>query len=163
MDLNIINTLMIMLAGVFLIQGVIPGVWSRAETGLGVQFLRTLAHGDLIHLLANLFGLWKVRDIGKIFSLTEGAWMIFFIWIVSTLGLYSWNLIAGGSPKITIGFSGVLFGLFVVYYYLQSNNISAVLLTLLQGILPHLLMPGVSFHGHLSGILAGWLYVTLFL
>jgi rhomboid domain-containing protein 1 len=165
MDFNLINFLMVLLVGVFVVQGQIGEIWARSENGLGTQFLRTLAHGDLLHLLSNLFGLWKIRELSTSFTWWQSLIMIIFIWVASTVGLFGIKMIGGtsGDRRITIGFSGVLFGLFVVYYYLQSNNIMGVLFTLFQGILPHLLVPGISFEGHLAGILAGWLYVTLFL
>jgi len=164
MGLNFINFFIVLLVGVFLVQGQIAQIWSPQDNALQTLFLRTLAHGDFLHLLANLFGLWKVRGLSESFTWWQTLIMILFIWVASTLGLYLIKMIGGkGDGRITIGFSGVLFGLFVVYYYLQSNNMSGVLLTLFQGILPHLLVPGISFEGHLAGILAGWLYTTLFL
>jgi membrane associated rhomboid family serine protease len=63
--------------------------------------------------------------------------------------------------RLSIGFSGVLFGLITIYpqesffgYHVNKYIFPFLMLTLIQ-----LIVPNVSFMGHFIGIISGHLYV----
>ena len=87
---------------------------------------------------------------------------ILFIWIVSGIILYIIHKVFPSRKVYTVGFSGVIFGLIVVYYTLLGKGPGVSFIGLLVSILPQLVVPGISFEGHLSGIIAGIIFVLLF-
>ena len=89
---------------------------------------------------------------------------ILFIWVVSSLILYLIHLLIPSVKKHTVGFSAVLFGLMIVYISLlyRDKNPYISYGGLIISILPQLMVPGISFVGHLCGILAGIIFVLLF-
>jgi rhomboid domain-containing protein 1 len=67
------------------------------------------------------------------------------------------------SRKIyTVGFSGVIFGLLVLYYSLLNQSPGVTLIGLIISIIPQLTIPGISSEGHFAGIIAGVMYILLF-
>jgi rhomboid domain-containing protein 1 len=161
---NLINILILILvfAHIGLSGGALPQIWNPEAQHFSIWLMRAFAHGGLLHLISNLWGLWKVGSLTEDFSIPGLLSLIIFLWIASTIMLYIWNVLFLNNQKIVIGFSGVLFGLLVVFYYLQNRDIGETLWTLAPSIIPHLFMPQISFWGHLFGILSGLLYVKLF-
>ncbi len=76
--------------------------------------------------------------------------------------LYIIHAIMPSRKVYTVGFSGVIFGLIVIYYISLNQNPGITMTGLIISILPQLVVPGISFEGHLSGIIAGVIYITLF-
>lgn len=124
--------------------------------------LRGFYHADISHLLANSISFYALSFMEEILGWEKFITAIIFIWIVSSLILYAIHIIMPSRKVYTIGFSGVIFGLIVVYYTLLNKSKSITMAGLIISILPQLMVTGISFEGHLSGILAGIIYVTLF-
>lgn len=124
--------------------------------------LRTFYHANMTHLLVNAFSLYNLSFIEEVIGQKKFLFAIIFIWIVSSILLYTIHKILPSRKVYTVGFSAVIFGLVVVYFSLLNQSAHITLFRLLVSILPQLLIPGISFEGHLSGIIAGFLFVTFF-
>lgn len=124
--------------------------------------LRSLYHANTTHLIANTFSLYSLSFIEDIIGKTQFLFSILFIWIVSSILLYFVHLVIPSRKVYTVGFSAVIFGLVVIYYSLLNRGASVTLGGLVISILPQLFIRGISFEGHLCGIVAGILYVLLF-
>lgn len=122
---------------------------------------RSFFHGSISHLLANMLTLWQLRGLKDDLSINELPKIIIFIWITSSLILYLFHTLLPNTKRPTIGFSGVLFGLIMVSQYLATGSLTEVSTELIINILPQLMIPNVSFWGHLSGILSGLVYLRL--
>ena len=85
-----------------------------------------------------------------------------FIWIVSSVLLYIYHIIFPSRKVYTVGFSGVIFGLIVVFYSLMNYSHREMLLPLAAAIVPQLFTLGISYEGHIAGIIAGFLYLYFF-
>ena len=124
--------------------------------------LRSLQHANVQHLLANGVSLFALSFMEEIIGWGQFLMAILFIWIVSSIILLIIHTIFPSRKVHTVGFSGVIFGLFVVYFSLLGKGPGVTLAGLVISILPQLLTPGISFEGHLAGIFAGIIYVMLF-
>jgi rhomboid domain-containing protein 1 len=135
--------------------------WPIPNTGLGpVDYtLRSFFHANLIHLAANLFTLWQLSDLAKSFTTQQFINLIIMLTILSSSILYLINYLIPSTKTITIGFSGVIFGLFVVSQKLSGYDLTHIGTKNIIQILPQLLIPGISFWGHLSGIISGFIYI----
>lgn len=137
------------------------GNYPIPDTGVGpIDYtLRSFFHANTIHLLANLFVLWQISDFTKSFTTVQLINLIIILTLLSSLILYTINQVFPTTKAITIGFSGVIFGLFVVSQKLQGHDLFHIGATNIAQILPQFLIPGISFWGHLSGIISGFIYV----
>ena len=124
--------------------------------------IRAFYHGNLNHLIANGISLYSLSFMENVIGSWTFLFAIIFIWIVSSLLLYLEHLILPSRKVYTIGFSGVIFGLIVLYYTLLNQSPGITSLGLIVSIVPQIFMPGISWEGHICGIIAGLLYVMLF-
>jgi len=124
--------------------------------------LRSLYHANLSHLLANGISLFALSFMEEVIGWKMFLFAIVFIWIVSSMILYFIHLAFPSRKVYTVGFSGVIFGLIVIYFSLLGRSAGVTLLGLVVSILPQLYMTGISFEGHLAGIIAGIIYILLF-
>ena len=138
------------------------------------MFTSVLFHGSVLHLAFNmmafvpmasslerLLGTVQFAHILVLFTLLASIFHVGLAFIGGTLGYPSMH-------ECAIGFSGVIFGVIVVDTHLSSVAQRSIFgfftvpsqwypLSLL--IFLQVLMPSVSFVGHLSGLLAGLTYV----
>lgn len=124
--------------------------------------LRALYHADLNHLVANSISFYSLSFIENIMGRKQFIFAIVFIWLVSSILLYIDHIILPSRKVYTVGFSAVIFGLIVIYYSLLNRSTVVTFAGLAVSILPQLFVPNISFDGHLCGIIAGILYVTMF-
>lgn len=124
--------------------------------------LRSFYHANTAHLLANAISLYSLSFIEDIIGGTQFLFAIIFIWIVSSIILYLIHLLVPSRKVLTVGFSGIIFGLIVIYYALLNQSSAVNLAGLIVSILPQLFVRGISFEGHLSGIIAGIIYIFVF-
>lgn len=143
--------------------GILPHEWSGLKGILFGPFLHSTR--DMNHILNNS---------GPMFILT---WLLFyhyrtiatpaFLWIYFLAGLGTWLL---GESNYHIGMSGVIYGLtsFLVFsgFFRKNMRVAAISLfvvfiygSLVWGIFP--IKVGVSWEGHLSGLVGG-IMVALF-
>jgi len=124
--------------------------------------LHAFYHANTSHLIANSISLFSLSFIEEIIGWKQFLLAMVFLWIFSSIILYIIHLILPSRKVYTIGFSGVIFGLMVIYYSLLNQSPGITLVGLVISILPQLAIKGISFEGHLSGIIAGILYILLF-
>ncbi len=144
---------------IFSIELTFLGVYPQSFKGLPGIFFSPLIHGDFSHLFSNSFPLlvlvpllfYFYKDIGfRVFLLT---WLIGNIWL--------WII---GRDSYHIGASGIIYGLaaflFISGIIRRHPRLMALSLLvaflyggMVWGILP--LQEGVSWEGHLMGMLAG--------
>lgn len=121
---------------------------------------RSFYHADVGHLIANMFSLLSLSQIESKLGTFKYVELIFLLWIISSLLLL---LIQKFITKkvYTIGFSAVIYGMIVVYYVLFGIRSTQAATYLIISILPQLYIQGISFEGHLSGIIAGLICVKV--
>lgn len=142
------------------------GIRPRDTTGLVGVLFAPLLHGGLAHLLANTVPLvvlgWlvMVRRLGDFFAVTA------IVWLLGGLGVWLF-----APPRtVHIGASGLIFGYlgFLLLRGYFERSFTAILLSVvvgllygstIWGVLPS--RPGISWQGHLFGILAGILAARL--
>ena len=134
------------------------------STGLDIidYPIRHLYHADMTHLATNTVSVIVLSFMEEILGWKRYLFAILFIWILSSMILLLIHKMFPSRKVVTVGFSGVIFGLSVIYYKLLGASSSITLVGLLISIVPQLLVPGISVEGHLSGIIAGIIYITLF-
>lgn len=124
--------------------------------------LRSLYHANMSHLIANGVSFYALSFIENIMGSAQFLFAMIFIWIASSILLYLYHLFVPSRKVYTIGFSAVVFGLIVIYYSLLGTSPGITLAGLAISILPQILVPGISYEGHICGVIAGVLYVMLF-
>lgn len=124
--------------------------------------IRSFYHANLTHLLANGFSLFVLSFMEELIGWQNFLLAILFIWLLSSYILLGIHTFIPKTKAYTVGFSGVIFGLYVLYFSLLGNNNVVSIGGLILSIIPQLFVRGISFAGHLSGILAGIIFVMLF-
>ncbi|XP_058269361.1 rhomboid-related protein 4 isoform X1 [Hemibagrus wyckioides] len=133
-------------------------------------------HVDDWHLYFNMVSfLWKGI---KLESRLGTAWFAYLLSVFSLLTGLMYLLLEAGltelmddssfSMQCAVGFSGVLFGLKVVNNHYNPGGVKYIMgfpvanryVCWVELVLIHIMNPGTSFIGHLSGILVGLLYTT---
>lgn len=125
--------------------------------------LRPLYHNDFTHLILNSLSLYGLSSMEDVIGKSKFIQAVLFIWIVSRLLLYLLHKIAPSANTYAVGFSGVVFGLIIVYLFTLNENNQTELMYLVLSVAPQLFIPGISYVGHLCGIIAGLIYVYVFL
>ena len=123
---------------------------------------RSFYHANLEHLIANGVSFYMLSPIENTMGTGPFLFMLIFIWVVSSMLLYLYHSIFPSRKVYTVGFSAVIFGMFVVYYTLLNKSPGVTVAGLLISIVPQLFVPGISYEGHICGIIAGLIYVLLF-
>ena len=124
--------------------------------------IRAFYHANMSHLIANAISFWSLSFIEEAMGSGRFLFAMVFIWLVSSMILLLIHKLFPSRKVYTVGFSGVIFGLIVIYYTLLNQGPGITLAGLILSIVPQLAVPGISFEGHLSGIIAGILYVIIF-
>lgn len=129
----------------------------------GVDYiLRSFHHADLVHLISNLVVFSRLIVLGKFLSPLKLIRLLLFLTIVSSLLLYALHTLFPSTSRLTVGFSGILFGLIVVKNALSGAKMQNILTDVAILIVPSILTPNISFFGHLTGAIAGFIYVYIF-
>ena len=132
-------------------------------------------HKDFNHLLSNLFGIVVVRYC--FINLKLKNIFLFFYLIILLIPIQTFylfivdNFLFYDPNHLLIGFSGVIFGafsfillssiygkeyIFNIFIGLKKNNEIKKLMTIFLSLgIVYSLLPGISFSGHLAGILSG--------
>jgi membrane associated rhomboid family serine protease len=144
-------------------------VHPRTLFGLIGVVASPLLHADLYHLLSNTAGLLIFGTLVLLWSRKEFA----AVTVASTLigGLGVW--LVGASGSIHIGASGVVFGYFgyvLMRGWYERKPLSIIISivvawmfgSLLASAIPGLAGPGISWEGHLFGMLGGVLVARRF-
>lgn len=152
------------LTDVLLLAGSLDAFGIRPREPLGLIGVLTwpFLHGGLAHLLSNTIALCLFGTLVLMWGRRE-FWLVA---LVSTIvgGLGVW--LVGASGSVHVGASGVCFGLFgyLLARGFYERKFGSVLLSLaiailfggtLAGAVPGIAMPGISWEGHLFGLLGG--------
>ena len=116
-------------------------------------------HFDGFHLFQNCITFYNLRFIETIISQKEYIKMILFLIILNSI---IWNILSEiFFIRLSIGFSGVLFGLLTIFptdsffgFPINKYFYPFLILSLMQ-----IIVPNVSFMGHFIGIISGYLYI----
>lgn len=138
------------------------GIRPREPIGLIGVLTWPFLHGGLAHLLSNTIALLMFGSLVLMWGRRE-FWSVA---LVSTIvgGIGVW--LAGASGSVHVGASGVCFGLFgyLLARGFYERKFGSVLLSIaiaflfggtLAGAVPGMAMPGISWEGHLFGLLGG--------
>lgn len=142
------------------------------------MFTSVFFHGSILHLAFNMMAMVPMassleRLLGTVqftylillFTTIASCYHIVLAWCASALGY-------GTMYECAIGFSGVIFGLIVVDTHLSAVahrsifgffTVPSQWYPLALALFLQMLMPSVSFVGHVSGLLAGLTYVRGYL
>lgn len=159
-----LGVLLLIMFGFFVASRIFPpilalGIWPRRTRGLlGIIFAPFL-HLNFNHLFFNCIPLVVLSDFILINGLPHYLWVSFYITIIS--GFLVWCF---AKPGIHLGASGVITGYwgFLVANVYQQESIMSVILGVIcfyyfagifLGIFPR--EKGVSWEGHLFGLIAG--------
>ena len=133
-------------------------------------------HKDFNHLLSNLFGIVVVRYCFKKLKL-KNIYLFFYLIIllipIKTFYLFIIDNFLFYDPNhLLIGFSGIIFGtfsffllssvfgkvyIFNIFIGLKKNYEIKKLMTIFLSLgIVYSLLPGISFSGHVAGILSGF-------
>lgn len=124
-------------------------------------FTPVLLHGNITHIF---FNMWALYQLGPAVERRVG--------VISYAGLYlaaaGWGgafaFRLGGVDDVLVGASGAIFGLFGLWLHsayrvrdtaFGRNLLSSLGITLLLNAALPLLIPGISWQGHLGGLVAG--------
>lgn len=159
------------LTDLWLLDGMLDGFGIRPREAFGLIGVLTwpFLHGGLAHLLSNTLALLLFGTLVLMWGRRE----FFAVTAVSTIvgGLGVW--LVGATGSVHVGASGVCFGYFgyLLARGFYERKLGSVLLSLviailfggtLAGAVPGLSMPGISWEGHLFGLIGGVLVARRF-
>lgn len=142
------------------------GIYPQTLKGLRGVVLSPFIHGSLNHIYHNTIPLF-VLSMALFYFYKPIAWKIIFFGILIS-GFLTWSI---GRPSYHIGASGLIYvlvsftffkGVFSKYYRLVALSL---LVVFLYGSMIWYTMPvveGISWEGHLSGLLTGLLFALFF-
>ncbi len=135
------------------------GVGPRSLDGLDGVALAPVLHGGWWHLVSNTFPLVVLGSLVAVRGTRYLVSTLAIVWVLGGLGTW----LIGESGSNHIGASGLVFGLFgsligaaVFERRIAAGATALVAVMLYGGIIDGLApQPGVSWEGHLAGLLAG--------
>lgn len=142
------------------------GIRPGEVRGLRGIIFSPFIHSDIKHLFNNTIPLF-VLSMSLFYFYREVSWQILILGIILT-GLLTWII---GRPANHIGASGVIYllasflffkGIFSRYYRLIALSFIVVFLYggMLWFVVP--VEPGISWEGHLSGLITGLLFAFIY-
>ena len=142
------------------------GILPREFIGLRGILLGPLIHSDVNHLFNNSIPLF-VLGMALFYFYPHIRWKV-MIWGLILTGIFTWII---GRPAMHIGASGVIYmltafllfkGIFSKQYQLTALSFAVVFLygSFLWYIFP--IDPKISWEGHLSGLVVGFLFSFIF-
>ncbi|WP_445384274.1 rhomboid family intramembrane serine protease [Robiginitalea sp. IMCC44478] len=141
------------------------GIYPRRLSGLRGIVLSPWIHGSLSHLYNNTIPL-AILSAALMYFYRDIAWKT-LIWGTLLTGLITWAI---GRPSYHIGASGIIYllatfiffkGIFSRHYRLVALSLIVVFIygSMLWYIFP--VKEGISWEGHLSGFISGFLFALL--
>lgn len=142
------------------------GVYPQSLKGLRGIVLSPFLHGSITHIYHNTIPLF-VLSMALFYFYRRIAWKVLFLGILIS-GFFTWCI---GRPSYHIGASGLIYvlvsftffkGIFAKHYRLVALSL---LVVFLYGSMIWYTMPieeGISWEGHLSGLITGFLFSLFF-
>lgn len=142
------------------------GIYPQTLKGLRGIVLGPFVHGDIQHIYHNSIPLF-VLSMALFYFYRPIAWKVIVFGILMS-GFFTWSI---GRPSYHIGASGLIYvlvsftffkGVFSKYYRLVALSLLVVFLygSMIWYTLP--IEEGVSWEGHLSGLVTGFLFALFF-
>ena len=142
------------------------GIYPQTLKGLRGVVISPFIHGSIQHLYHNTIPLF-VLSMALFYFYRKIAWKVLVFGILMS-GILTWYI---GRPSYHIGASGLIYvlvsfiffkGVFAKYYRLVALSLLVVFLygSMIWYALP--LEEGVSWEGHLSGLITGLLFALVF-
>lgn len=124
-------------------------------------FTPVLVHANLTHILFNMYALYQ---LGPAIEARVGipSYLGLLLAAAGWGGAFAYHL--GGPRDVLVGASGAIFGLFGLWLHsafrlrdtaFGRNLLSSLGLTLALNLALPFLIPGISWQGHLGGLIAG--------
>jgi rhomboid protease GluP len=167
--IRVTNVLLSLIALSFVIEAFFPGInelfWlSRADLQKGDYWrLVTVAlvHGNAMHLILNLYALYS---LGTLIEYYFGSTKYFIILVVSLISGSSASLLMNNSNVISVGSSGMIFGLFGALALIESYagvQWRSIFVIVGLNFMIGFLLGGVDWRSHLGGLIGGTLITTI--
>lgn len=173
-DATVTKVLIVACVAVYLAQRLVPFVTGDLAMVPGLtasqpwRLLTTaFLHASLMHLALNMWALWVC---GTVLEPVLGRWRYCVLYLLSALG-GSTAILCLADPSgdswwtATVGASGAVFGLFGAMFVIQhrfGRDTSAILGLLAVNLLISFLGSGISWQGHLGGLVTGALVASLY-
>lgn len=179
-----VKLLIIANVAVFLLQNLIRPVtyWGVFDTGAAVLHLQLwrfvtymFLHGDMSHILFNMFGLWMFGTQIEALWGKRNFLIFYFICGLGGAALYAlFDLVGWGDGGAMLGASGAVYGILLAYGLSFPDNViligfiipmRAKYAVILFGLIELLATAsgsggGVAHLAHLGGMLAGFLFMV---
>jgi len=134
--------------------------------GIHEVFMSNFVHIDFIHLISNLYALYTIARVEQEMGFRSFLWLLIFLLIFNTLAEFFLRIIWKDLP-CSVGFSGILFGLFT-WELISKKKLDIELLIAIVIIVigPSIQNKNISLSGHIigaiSGIIAGiiWKFIN---
>lgn len=164
---------------VYLAQQVVPELdsrlvfWPVAALAQPWRFLSAaFLHGSVMHLAFNMWALWVC---GSVLEPLLGRWRFATLYGLSALGgsvaiylhaaLTGWGTVTQTWLTPTVGASGAVFGLFAAIFVIQrrlGRDTSQILGLLAINLIISFVGAGISWQGHVGGLVTGAVVAALF-
>ena len=142
------------------------GIYPRKLEGLRGIFFGPFIHGDSSHLFNNSIPL-VVLSTALFYFYKNVRWKVLFLGMILT-GILTWII---GRPSLHIGASGIIYmltaflmfkGIFSKQYQLTALSFAVIFLygSFIWYVFP--IDPKISWEGHLSGFLVGFIFSLIF-
>ena len=142
------------------------GIYPQTFKGLRGVLLSPFIHGDIQHIYHNTIPLF-VLSMALFYFYRHIAWKVLFFGILFS-GFFTWCI---GRPSYHIGVSGLIYvlvsftffkGVFAKHYRLIALSLLVVFLygSMIWYTLP--IEKGISWEGHMSGLITGLLFALFF-
>lgn len=142
------------------------GIYPQTFKGLRGVFLSPFIHGDIQHIYHNTIPLF-VLSMALFYFYRPIAWKVIVLGIILS-GFFTWYI---GRSSYHIGASGLIYvlvsftffkGVFAKHYRLIALSLLVVFLygSMIWGTLP--LEEGISWEGHMGGLITGLLFALFF-
>jgi membrane associated rhomboid family serine protease len=142
------------------------GIYPKTLMGLRGILLSPFIHGDIYHIYHNTIPLFML-SMALFYFYRPIAWKVLFFGVVFS-GLLTWLI---GRPSYHIGASGLIYvlvsfiffkGVFANYFRLIALSLAIVFLygSMIWYVFP--LEENISWEGHLSGLITGFLFALFF-
>jgi membrane associated rhomboid family serine protease len=124
-------------------------------------FTAMFLHAGIIHIMFNMLVLWQ---LGNIIEPRIGTPRFAVLYLVSGFGAGIASVLLNDAYTVSVGASGAIFGLmgafwvFTRRWHVNSSQVTSLIaINLILGFV----LPGVDWHAHVGGLIAGAALATL--